>query len=423
MSPVDRRNFLKGSLATLGAGGLGAGVGLAVGSPAAAAQSAPQQARAVLAHQLNDRIPFDGVHQSGILQPTQDHMSMYALDSIAPNAETLFEALQILSTEARTLTQGTPVPAEPIDDPASDCGILGEYDSPDSLTVTIAFGAALFDDRYGLARLRPRRLVEMPNFANDDIDPVRSGGDVLVQICAGHRDTVIHAARQLLSAVAGKLTPRWTLDGFTSAQRGPTPRSSKRNLFAFRDGTANPDVSDNELMNQLLWIQPNAGEPAWATGGTYQVVRTIRMHVEFWDRVGFLEQENMIGRYRVSGAPLGGTSEFEDPDYASDPTGYRIKFSAHIRLANPRTPTTADQRILRRGFNYNRGIDMAGDLDQGLLFIAFNQDIERQFATVQTRLESEPMTDYITPVGGGYFFAPPGTSGPPDWVGSGLARS
>jgi deferrochelatase/peroxidase EfeB len=91
-----------------------------------------------------------------------------------------------------------------------------------------------------------------------------------------------------------------------------------------------------------------------------------------------------------------------------------------MRLANPRTPRTDDQRILRRGFNYSRGFDAAGQLDQGLVFVAFNQDIERQFAKIQARLAGEPMTDYITPVGGGYFYVPPGTRGPSDWIGSGL---
>ena len=198
-------------------------------------------------------------------------------------------------------------------------------------------------------------------------------------------------------------------------------KNSRRNLFAFRDGTANPDVTDPTTMNQLIWVQPGSGEPAWAAGGTYFIVRTIRMHVEFWDRVGMLEQEQMIGRDRVTGAPLGGTGEFQDPDYPSDPYGKRIPLTAHIRLANPRTTATADQRILRRGYNYHRGVDEAGDLDQGLVFVAFNQDPARQFATIQTRLESEPMTDYITPVGGGYFFAPRGTAGGSDWVGSGLS--
>jgi deferrochelatase/peroxidase EfeB len=420
VSHVNRRGFLKGSVA----GGVGVGVGLTAGGASAREPSATQQARNALANELATRIPFDATHQAGIVTPPQDQMTMLALDSIAPDAVQLLEALQAITTEARRLTQGDPVGIIEVDDPAPDSGILGGYDSPDALTVTVAFGASLFDDRYGLARLRPRRLVEMPNFPNDHIDPSRSGGDVLVQICANHRDTVVHTAREILRAIAGKLVVRWTLDGFTSAQRGPTPRSSKRNLFAFRDGTANPDIADASLMNRLIWIPPTpaSGEPAWTSGGTYQVVRTIRMHVEFWDRVGLLEQEQMIGRYRVNGAPLGGSYEFEDPDYPSDPRGRRIKLDAHIRLANPRTPATADERILRRGFNYHRGIDEAGDLDQGLLFIAFNQDIDRQFATIQTRLVPEPMVDYITPVGGGYFFAPPGARGAPDWVGSGLAR-
>jgi deferrochelatase/peroxidase EfeB len=423
MSRLDRRGFLKGTLLTAGAGGAGLGVGLSAGDAAAAPPSAARQARQVLARELAARIPFDGAHQSGILDTRQDQMSLFALDSIAPNVEVLFEALQTLSTSARGLTQGEPVAVAEVDDPPLDNGILGAYDTPDSLTITIAFGSSMFDGRYGLAHLRPRRLTEMPNFPNDELDPARAGGDVLVQLCAGHRDTVVHAARQLLSAVAGKLTVRWTIDGFNGTQHGPTPRSSKRNLFAFRDGTANPDVTDAALMDRLIWIGPGSGEPAWTTGGTYQVVRTIRMHVEFWDRVGMLEQQNMIGRYRVSGAPLGGSSEFEDPDYPSDPDGTRIPLDAHIRLANPRTPATADERILRRGYNYHRGVDEAGDLDQGLVFIAFNQDIERQFSTIQDRLRPEPMSDYITPVGGGYFFVPRGAGAPPDWVGSGLART
>jgi deferrochelatase/peroxidase EfeB len=39
---------------------------------------------------------------------------------------------------------------------------------------------------------------------------------------------------------------------------------------------------------------------------------------------------------------------------------------------------------------------------------------------VQSRLKNEPMVDYIIPVGGGCFFAPPGTRNASDWVGPGL---
>jgi deferrochelatase/peroxidase EfeB len=425
MSPVDRRRFLTRGLGALGAGGVGVAIAAGLGEQAAA--SAPAAADpAVEAEQINQRslavrVPFDGPHQSGILNPRPDEATFVALDSVAPNRAVLFETLEAISTRARLLTQGDTVGAQEVDDPPPDSGILGPIDSPDSLTVTIGLGGSLFDGRYGLSTLRPNHLTAMPAFANDELDPARSGGDVLLQICAGQRDTVIHTFRELMRVIDGRLVVRWTIDGFQTAQRGPLVKNNRRNLFAFRDGTSNPDVTDPAIMSRLIWVQAGGSEPAWATGGTYFIVRTIRMHVEFWDRVGMLEQEQMIGRDRVTGAPLGGTDEFQDPRYDLDPRGDRIPLDAHIRLANPRTAATADQRILRRGYNYHRGIDAAGNLDQGLLFAAFNQDPPRQFATIQNRLETEPMIDYITVVGGGYFFAPRGTRGGSDWVGSGLA--
>jgi deferrochelatase/peroxidase EfeB len=423
MSPVDRRRFLQGSLATLGAGGAGAAIALG-GTSAHASPASPDlstESLRVGERELMVRYPFDGEHQAGILTPRQLQATMLSLDSIAQTPTELFLGLQQLSSRIRQLTQGTSVGVEAIDDPPPDSGILGAYDAPDSLTVSLAFGATLFDHRYGLASKKPRHLTAMRAFALDRLDPSRTGGDLLVQICAGQRDTVVHTVRELMRVMAGTFTPRWSLDAFQAAQRNANPHASTRNLFAFRDGTANPDVTDQALMRNLVWAA--ADEPRFAAGGTYMIVRTIRQHVEFWDRVGMLEQEQMIGRYRVSGAPLGGSTEFENPDYPSDPKGNRIPLNAHIRLANPRTAQTADQRILRRPYNYNRGFDEAGDQDQGMLFVAFNQDPKRQFEQIQLRLESEPMTDYITPVGGGYFFAPRGAAGPADWVGSGLARA
>jgi deferrochelatase/peroxidase EfeB len=103
-----------------------------------------------------------------------------------------------------------------------------------------------------------------------------------------------------------------------------------------------------------------------------------------------------------------------------DPKSERIALDARIRLANPREPKTIDQRILRRAWNYSDGFDEDGRLNVGLLFVAFNQDIQRQFVAIQERLNEEPMVDYITPASGGYFFAPAAARDPQDWVGSGL---
>jgi deferrochelatase/peroxidase EfeB len=420
VSPLDRRAFLTRSAALIGAGSMGALAGAAVESEGVAAASTTQAGQEwdVAQAQLAARESFEGPHQAGILSPAPAQATFAVLDSFAPDRTTLVETLRALSRRARELTAGGTIPLLEVDAPPADSGVLGPVNTPDGLTVTISFGASLFDGRYGLAAQRPRELIRMPTFSTDELDPAQSHGDVLIQICAHQRDTVTHTLRELLRTVRGSLQLRWNIDGFSSARRGPSPHNNPRNLFAFRDGTANPQTSDAALMNKLVWA--GGGEPEWAAGGTYQVVRITRMHVEFWDRVGLGEQQEMIGRARDSGAPLGGSDEFEDPRYDLDPEGKRIPLDAHIRLANPRTAATADQRILRRGFNYTRGFDAAGALDQGLIFSAFNQSPERQFATIQKRLLEEPMIDYITPVGGGYFFVPPGARGGGDWVGSGM---
>jgi deferrochelatase/peroxidase EfeB len=308
--------------------------------------------------------------------------------------------------------------------PPPDSGIVGPVVRPDALTVTASLGASLFEDRSWLARLKPRRLIRMTRFANDALDRQICHGDLALQICANTQDTTIHTLRDIIKNCPDQLILKWKQEGNVPViLPGPDGTvQSARNFLGFRDGSANPDAGDTALMDRLVWVGDDTDEPAWAAGGSYQVVRIIRNFVERWDRTPLREQEAIMGRVKTSGAPLDQRRghEFLVPDYAGDPNGENTSLDAHIRLANPRTEKTRDSLILRRPFNYSNGVTRSGQLDQGLLFICYQADLDRGFVAVQRRLDGEPLEEYIKPVGGGYFYALPGVRDETDHLGSAL---
>jgi deferrochelatase/peroxidase EfeB len=407
---LSRRNFIKGT--ATGAAGTALAGGVLIGGAHADA-NAPTPSDPVEAATY----PFHGANQPGVLTPEpagkQAFTCVAAFDSMAADKAALAGLLQTITTRARFLTAGGIPPNLGVSQPPSDSDVLGPVVPADGLTVTLSAGSTLFDDRYGLAASKPRKLKPMTTFPDDSPEDAWLHGDLLMQLCANHPDTIHHAIRDIAKHTRGGMQLRWKIDGYNSP---PRPSGTGRNLLGFKDGTANPAGS---LASDLVWVDDPA-EPAWARNGSYLVVRLIRMLVEFWDRVSINEQEGMFGRRRDTGAPLDGTSEFDTPNYKADPHGTVIPLDSHIRLANPRTPQTANQRLLRRSYNYDLGVDLNGNLQSGHIFIAYQQDVERQFETVQRRLIGEPLVDYVQPFGGGYFFTLPGVRNGGDWYGKNL---
>jgi deferrochelatase/peroxidase EfeB len=404
MTGFDRRSFLRGTLAGAGAAAV-TGVGTAAVAGLAGSSAVAASATAV---------PFHGVRQAGITDDPQKQAIFVSFDVIAANRAELTDLFKTLTDRARLLTAGGALPPLGITAPPADSGVLGPDMPGDDLTVTVGVGASLFDARYGLEDRKPAKLTPMKEFPNDSLDASQCHGDLSLQLCATESDTVLHALRDIARHTRGAMQLRWRVDGFQSP---PRPSGTQRNLMGFKDGIVKPAVADHD---KLVWVGKGSGEPAWTEGGSYQVLRQIRMLVEFWDRVSVSEQENIVGRRRNSGAPLDGNSETDLPNYPADPTGGTIPLTSHIRKANPRTASTAPSQFLRRGYNYDKGTDSVGDLDMGLLFCCYQQDIARQFEAVQTRLIDEPLVDYIRPVGGGYFFVLPGVRDGNDHFGRSL---
>jgi len=367
-------------------------------------------------------VPFRGERQAGITTAAQDRLHLVALDVVTDDPEALRDLLSRWTVAAERMTFG----AE-----AAPGGVVGggpwkvpqdtgeAYDlAPGHLTVTIGYGASLFDDRFGLADRKPEALRELPAFLGDDLDPSRSGGDIVIQACSDDPQVAVHAVRNLVRLGFGVVAVRWSQLGFGRTSSTSQSQVTPRNMFGFKDGTANLKSEDTAALDEHVWVAPSdvPGAAAWLAGGSYLVARRIRMHIEIWDRTPLMEQEQIVGRDKKVGAPLGGSGEFDELDFAKKGTDGepRIPVVAHVRLAHH--SNLDGVRILRRGYNFTDGTDGQGHLDAGLFFLAFMRDAHRQFVPMQRALaRSDVMNEYIEHTGSALFACPPGLGADDDW--------
>ncbi len=416
---LSRRGLL-GLAAGVGAAGLAVGAGAgSIAGVAAGRQRAGDAAASVF--------PYFGAHQAGITTPVQDHLHFAAFDMMArTNRDNLVELLQDWTYAAARMSQGLDVsatgsvggsPEAPPDDTGAALGLAAN-----GLTITIGFGPTLFEtedgtDRYGLAARRPASLQKLPPFLGEDLIPGLSGGDLFVQACADDPQVAVHAVRNLSRIAFGRAKLRWSQLGFGKTSKTTADQATPRNLFGFKDGTANILADDADALAAHVWVGAE-DEPAWMAGGSYLVARKIAMRIETWDRLRLSEQERTFGRDKGEGAPLSGGKEQTAPDFhATRATGSpAIDARSHVRLAHP--DLNDGNRILRRGYNYVDGNTALGTLDAGLFFLSYQRSPE-QFVRLQKALATDLMAEYVTHVGSGVWAVPPGAAAG-SYVGAGL---
>lgn len=405
--PGLSRRGLFGLAAGVGAAGIALGAG---GGAWAAGALGRSGADAASVH------PFFGEHQAGITTPMQDHLHFASFDMMAgTDRADLQSLLHDWSYAAARMTQGLEVsatgavggsPEAPPDDTGEALGLPAS-----GLTLTFGFGPTLFragdgTDRYGLASLRPRALEKLPAFLGDDLDPALSNGDLCIQACADDPQVAVHAIRNLSRIAFGRARLRWSQLGFGKTSKTTAAQATPRNLFGFKDGTANILADDTAALDDHVWVASD-DEPAWLAGGSYLVARKVAMLIETWDRVRLSEQQRIIGRDKSEGAPLSGGTETTVPDFATtDASGSpAIDAASHVRLAHP--DLNGGIRILRRGYNYVDGNTDLGRLDAGLFFLSYQRSPE-QFITLQRALSTDLMNEYVRHVASGLWAVPRG---------------
>lgn len=373
---MDRREFLKKA-------GIG-GAGLALGLSGASAFFANKEQGSRNIADGQEEISFYGKHQAGITTPMQKNIYFVVLDLRTTDKNELIQLFKEWTDYSQKLVNGELVKKDGSNAllPPSD---TGETVGLNPYRLTLTFGvSASFLTKLGLEKKRPKLFRDLPAFPKEQLREQYTGGDIVIQACADDEQVAFHAVRNLIRKGRNKVTMKWSQSGFAAiGDRMGTPR----NLFGFKDGTAN--VTTEKDFDKVVW----ADSQDWMKNGSYMAVRRIIMHLETWDRTNLQEQENTFGRYKESGAPFGKQNEFDEVDLSLLPV------DSHVRLAKE-----VDLPILRRSYSYSDGIDpKTGQFDAGLLFIAFQKDPDR-FVKIQTNLGADDkMNEYVTHIGSGLF--------------------
>jgi len=340
---------------------------------------------------------FRGAHQAGIETKMQAVTNFIAFN-LRPGTTKgdVRRWMSLITDDIDRLTRGEPVLADPSPELAVGAA---------RLTATVGFGVEFFT-KLGLRSQMPEGFIELPGFKMDRLEEKYSGGDVLIHVSADDPIVLANASRALIRDSMPFATVHWMQNGFVHSPGVVPGGNTHRNLMGQVDGTENPKLESVDFDN-LVWIDSG---PEWIQGGTLLVFRRIAMQLDTWDQLGTPEKEEVIGRKLSNGAPLTGVNENDVPDLSARyPNGLKvIPDFAHIRRA---APGKSGERIFRRPFSYHEGVAADGRPDVGLLWTAYQKNIETQYLPIQRRLEQvDLLNEWTVPIGSATFAIPRGVS-------------
>ncbi|OKK22922.1 hypothetical protein AMK16_01945 [Streptomyces sp. CB00455] len=336
----------------------------------------------------------------------------------------LWTGLSLTHAGLGTLAQKDPFPAVPAgstaeafrDGPAARAGLLGDTGS--SAPASWLFGTAE-DGVHAVLTL-----------AADDAGR-------LTEAVARHREALERAGAEVLFRQDGATLPGELRGhehfGFLDAISQPgvrgfdAPDPATGTTVQGRPGTRLVPAGEFLVGHERVGQRP-AALPAWATGGSFHVVRRLAQDVPgWWDQAGeclaALKKSGaapagagpewlaarMVGRW-PGGAPVATCpaaeripvpgEDVDGPlDFHDDLQGWTTPLFAHIRKSNPRAGLTPapgrppvpaaeidSRRIIRRGIPfgppYRPG---ARPADRGLLFVSHQADLVGQFEFIAAR--------------------------------------
>ena len=252
---------------------------------------------------------------------------------------------------------------------------VGFRDLDGQLSCIMAFGSEAWDRLFGAPRpqdLHPFREIRGVHHA------VSTPGNILFHLRAASMDLCFELATHIMARLAGAVAVVDEVHGFKFFDN--------RDLLGFVDGTENP-VDRAAATATLI-----GDEDAAFAGGSYVIVQKYLHDLEGWNAVPVEEQENIIGRHKLS--------DIEQPDAVKKPYAHNVLTSIE--------ENGEDLQIVRDNMPFGE----IGKGEFGTYFIGYARSPQR----IETMLENmfignppgnyDHLLDFSRAVTGSLFFVP-----------------